>query len=278
MTTSTTEFHKFTNRLAKEKSPYLLQHQHNPVEWFPWGKEAFDKAKSDDKLIFLSVGYSTCHWCHVMEHESFENEDIAKILNDHFVAIKVDREERPDVDKIYMSYVQASTGGGGWPMSVWLTPDLKPVVAGTYYPPVSKYGQPGFPDILRRIQSLWKTRRDDLVESANDVIEQLKNSPMIMEDGEKDEDSFAPNSPLRSQVFKNYFNIVAASYDTRLGGFSKAPKFPRPVVMTGLFHYHLFTKDISSEQALLMVEHTLREMYKGGMYDHLAGGFHRYRR
>ncbi|KAF6251179.1 hypothetical protein COO60DRAFT_666116 [Scenedesmus sp. NREL 46B-D3] len=157
--------HKYTNRLAKEQSPYLLQHAHNPVEWYPWGEEAFEAARQQDKPIFLSVGYATCHWCHVMEHESFESEETAAIMNKHFINIKVDREERPDVDRVYMTFVQALTGGGGWPMSVWLTPgELQPFYGGTYYPGVDRYGMPSFPTVLRRIAQLWSTKRQDLRE------------------------------------------------------------------------------------------------------------------
>src|SRR5579885_2139128 len=162
-----------TNRLAREKSPYLLQHAHNPVDWFPWGPEAFEKARSENKPIFLSIGYSTCHWCHVMERESFENESIAALLNRDFVPVKVDREERPDVDRIYMTFVQATTGGGGWPMSVWLTPDLKPFFGGTYFPPDNRYGRPGFKKVLERIAAAWQSQRDKILESSGDITSQL---------------------------------------------------------------------------------------------------------
>src|SRR5471030_372717 len=164
----------FTNRLAHEKSPYLLQHQHNPVDWYPWGEEAFAKARSENKPIFLSVGYSTCHWCHVMAHESFENPEIAKLMNELFVNIKVDREERPDVDRVYMTYVQATTGGGGWPMSVWLTPDLKPFVGGTYFPPDDRWGRPGFTSILNQVAEAWQTNQERIVAASDWVLTQLK--------------------------------------------------------------------------------------------------------
>ena len=164
-----------TNRLANEKSPYLLQHAHNPVEWYPWGPEAFEKARREDKPIFLSVGYSTCHWCHVMERESFENESMAELLNRHFVPVKVDREERPDVDRVYMTFVQATTGAGGWPMSVWLTPGLEPFFGGTYFPPRDAYGQPGFSTVLERVAQAWRQDRDQIVESSRDIVEQLRN-------------------------------------------------------------------------------------------------------
>src|SRR5215831_15726432 len=162
------------NRLSLEKSPYLLQHAHNPVDWYPWGAEAFEKARAEDKPIFLSIGYSTCHWCHVMERESFENEGVAAYLNQEFVSIKVDREERPDIDRIYMSYVQSTTGGGGWPMSVWLTPDLMPFVGGTYFPPDNRYGRPGFPAILERIANAWRDDRARIVASSTEVMEELR--------------------------------------------------------------------------------------------------------
>src|SRR5690349_21520111 len=165
-----------TNRLAHEKSPYLLQHAHNPVEWYPWGQEAFDKARRENKPIFLSIGYSTCHWCHVMERESFENERIAEILNRSFVSIKVDREERPDVDRVYMLFVQATTGAGGWPMSVWLTPELKPFFGGTYFPPHNKWGRPGFVDILQQLAAAWKNERKEVTTSADGVIERLRRT------------------------------------------------------------------------------------------------------
>src|SRR3954471_3659181 len=163
-----------TNRLAKEKSPYLLQHQHNPVDWYAWGEEAFAKARREQKPIFLSIGYSTCHWCHVMAHESFENEEIAKQINEHFVAIKVDREERPDVDRVYMTYVQATTGGGGWPMTVFLTPDLQPFYGGTYFPPEDKFGRPGFPTVLKRLAEAWRDDRENVAKSAKSAIDQLR--------------------------------------------------------------------------------------------------------
>src|ERR1700744_3053705 len=166
--------HKHTNRLAREKSPYLLQHAHNPVDWFAWNDEAFAKARAENKPVFLSIGYSTCHWCHVMERESFENEKIGKFLNEHFVSIKVDREERPDVDKIYMTFVQSTTGSGGWPMSVFLTPDLKPFFGGTYFPPNSAHGRPGFLDLLEQISRLWKERHDEIVASADEIHAKLE--------------------------------------------------------------------------------------------------------
>src|SRR6478609_6119593 len=164
------------NRLARETSPYLLQHAHNPVDWYPWGEEAFAKARAEDRPVFLSIGYSTCHWCHVMEHESFENDAVAAVLNEHFVAIKVDREERPDIDRVYMTFVQATTGSGGWPMSVWLTPDLKPFYGGTYFPPTARWGRPGFVDILQEIARIWNTEREKVTGSADALTQELQNA------------------------------------------------------------------------------------------------------
>src|SRR5215471_7989185 len=168
-----------TNRLANEQSPYLMQHAHNPVDWFPWGPEAFEKARREDKPIFLSIGYSTCHWCHVMERESFESEQLAELLNREYVAIKVDREERPDVDRVYMTFVQSTTGGGGWPMSVWLTPDLQPFFGGTYFPPESRWGHPGFRSILEQVAAAWHTDRQRIIESARDVVTQLQQQVAV---------------------------------------------------------------------------------------------------
>ncbi len=256
-----------TNRLIDEKSPYLLQHAHNPVEWYAWGPEAFEKARSQDKPIFLSIGYSTCHWCHVMERESFENEAIAALMNRDFVCIKVDREERPDVDRIYMAFVQATTGGGGWPMSVWLTPDLKPFYGGTYFPPEQRYGTPGFPMVLERVAEAWRDDRDRILESGRDVVLQLTKQSAVAE--------AAPGSALRvdAAALDSAFYAFRRSFDTRYGGFGDAPKFPRPVTLNFLLRYYARTRN---QEALDMVCVTLREMAKGGMYDQLGGGFHRY--
>jgi uncharacterized protein YyaL (SSP411 family) len=252
-----------TNRLASEKSPYLLQHQHNPVDWYPWGEEAFAKARSEDKPIFLSVGYSTCHWCHVMERESFENEQIAQLLNRDFVSIKVDREERPDVDRIYMQFVQATTGGGGWPMSVWLTPELKPFYGGTYFPPDERYGRPGFPRVLEAVADAWRRDRGRVVESSRDALEQLRRQA-----------EFGGGRGLvDGAAIESAFNQFRRSFDSRLGGFGGAPKFPRPSVHNFLLRYHART---GNDEALEMVLTTLGAMARGGMRDHLGGGFHRY--
>ncbi|MBI3472482.1 MAG: thioredoxin domain-containing protein [Candidatus Solibacter usitatus] len=254
-----------TNRLAQEKSPYLLQHAHNPVDWYPWGEAAFEKARKEEKPIFLSIGYSTCHWCHVMERESFENEQIAAVMNQHFVSIKVDREERPDVDRIYMTYVQATTGGGGWPMSVWLTPDLKPFVGGTYFPPDNRYGKPGFPAVLERIAQAWREDRERILASSANVLEELRRQT---------EGGARPGAPIRGKdALDTCFFILRRTFDTKLGGFGGAPKFPRPVTHNFLLRYHART---GNREALDMVLLTLREMAKGGMNDQLGGGFHRY--
>jgi uncharacterized protein YyaL (SSP411 family) len=255
--------HGKTNRLAREKSPYLLQHAHNPVDWFPWGAEAFEKARRENKPIFLSVGYSTCHWCHVMERESFENEEIAKILNAHFVAIKLDREERPDVDRVYMTFVQATTGGGGWPMSVFLTPDLKPFFGGTYFPPEDKWGRPGFKTVLARIHELWQRDREKLARSGDELVKRLQEMTAV--GGAQGR----PDATVLDTAFKQFASIYEPSY----GGFGGAPKFPRPSVLHFLMRYYART---GKREALEMTVHTLRKMADGGMHDHLGGGFARY--
>ena len=254
-----------TNRLAHEKSPYLLQHSHNPVDWYPWGPEAFEKARREAKPIFLSIGYSTCHWCHVMERESFEDDRIAALLNRDYIAIKVDREERPDVDRIYMTFVQATTGGGGWPMSVWLTPDLQPFFGGTYFPPENRYGHPGFASVLEQIAEAWRSDRSQIVDSARDVVEQLGKHVTV-----------APGragAAIDGGMLDSGFFVFRRTFDSHLGGFGGAPKFPRPSVLNFLLRYHARTR---TEEALEMVLLTLREMAKGGMNDQLGGGFHRY--
>jgi uncharacterized protein YyaL (SSP411 family) len=256
-----------TNRLIDEKSPYLLQHAHNPVDWYAWGPEAFEKARQENKPIFLSIGYSTCHWCHVMERESFENEAIAALMNRDFVAIKVDREERPDVDRIYMAFVQATTGGGGWPMSVWLTPELKPFYGGTYFPPEQRSGHPGFPMVLERVAEAWRQDRDRIEQSGREAIAQLTKQSAVASAG--------PGSALRpdKDTLDAGFYVFRRSFDARYGGFGDAPKFPRPVALNFLLRYYARAR---SQEALDMVTATLREMAKGGMYDQLGGGFHRY--
>ncbi len=255
------------NRLAHEKSPYLLQHAHNPVDWYPWGEEAFDKARRENKPIFLSVGYSTCHWCHVMAHESFENEEVAAIMNRDFVNIKVDREERPDVDRVYMTFVQATTGGGGWPMSVWLTPDLKPFVGGTYFPPEARYGQPGFKKVLERIATAWKENHDKIVEQGGQIVAALRDS----------QSASKTEGQIDAEILDAAYRQLDRSYDPKEGGFGNAPKFPRPVTLNFLTRfYERDPKSDSGKQALEMALFTLRKMAAGGMHDHVGGGFHRY--
>lgn len=253
-----------SNHLVAEKSPYLQQHANNPVDWYPWGNEAFEKARREDKPIFLSIGYSTCHWCHVMERESFENDDIARILNSLFVPIKVDREERPDIDRIYMTYVQATTGSGGWPMSVFLTPDLKPFFGGTYFPPDNRYQRPGFATVLERLAEAWKKDRERILESSSEVVKQLSGYA-----GQ----ASANGHVLDRGVFDSAFQYFRRTFDATDGGFGDAPKFPRPVVLNFLLRYHArFDRSDALEMALV----TLRAMAHGGMHDQLGGGFHRY--
>jgi len=257
-----------TNRLAREKSPYLLQHAHNPVDWYPWGEEAFAKARRENKPIFLSIGYSTCHWCHVMAHESFEDEATAAIMNREFVSIKVDREERPDVDRVYMIFVQATTGGGGWPMSVWLTPDLKPFVGGTYFPPVDRYGQPGFKKVLERIAAAWKQDHAKIADQGSKLLEALRESQNAQAE---------TTAKIDNQFFQTAYEQLSRSFDDKEGGFGTAPKFPRPVSLNFLTRFYARDpKGESGKHALEMDLVTLRKMAAGGMHDHLGGGFHRY--
>jgi len=253
-----------TNRLAAEKSPYLLQHAHNPVDWYPWGGEAFEKARREDKPIFLSVGYSTCHWCHVMERESFESGEIAEVLNRYYVPVKVDREERPDVDRVYMTFVQATTGSGGWPMSVWLTPDRKPFFGGTYFPPDNRYGRPGFKTVLEYVAHAWVTDRPRILQSGDDILEELRKQTLIGD---------SAKHWLDESIADSCFQVFRRSYDSRMGGFGTAPKFPRPVSFHFLLRHYAAS---GNQEALDMTLHTLREMAKGGMCDQLGGGFHRY--
>ena len=258
------------NRLTNERSPYLLQHANNPVDWFAWGDEAFGKARAEDKPIFLSIGYSTCHWCHVMEHESFESPEVAAVLNEHFVSIKVDREERPDVDRVYMTFVQATTQSGGWPMSVWLTPDLKPFYGGTYFPPASRWGRPGFIDILREIARLWRAERGRVSSSADAMTEQLRSM-------ERSTPAWTvPGAAALTRTVQQF----GTAFDRRYGGFGDAPKFPRPCELLFLLREHARERAGGAGQtvspALEMVLQTLRAMALGGMRDHVGGGFHRY--
>src|SRR5467141_3678425 len=257
-----------TNRLARERSPYLLQHAHNPVDWYPWGEEAFAKARRENKPIFLSIGYSTCHWCHVMAHESFENEETAAIMNREFGSIKGDREERPDVDRVYMTFVQATTGGGGWPMSVWLTPDLKPFVGGTYFPPEERYGQPAFPKVLERIATAWKQDHEKIADQGSKIVEALRESQNAQPE---------TAAKIDNQLFQTAYEQLSRSFDDKEGGFGTSPKFPRPVALNFLTRYYARDpKSESGKHALEMDLVTLRKMAAGGMRDHLGGGFHRY--
>jgi uncharacterized protein YyaL (SSP411 family) len=257
-----------TNRLEHEKSPYLLQHAHNPVDWYPWGEEAFAKARKENKPIFLSIGYSTCHWCHVMAHESFENEEVAAIMNRDFVNIKVDREERPDVDRVYMTFVQATTGSGGWPMSVWLTPNLQPFVGGTYFPPDDRYGQPGFRKVLERVAAAWKQDHVKITEQGSRIVEALSQSQAAQPD---------TTNKIDIGVFDTAYEQFSRTYDSREGGFGTSPKFPRPVALNFLSRFYARApKSDSGKQALEMDLFTLRKMAAGGVHDHLGGGFHRY--
>ena len=251
------------NRLAAEQSPYLLQHKNNPVDWYPWGEEAFARARTEDKPIFLSVGYSTCHWCHVMEHESFEDERIAGVLNDHFVSIKVDREERPDVDRVYMTFVQATTGSGGWPMSVWLTPGLEPFYGGTYFPPAGRWGRPGFVEVLEELARVWREERDKVTRSAASIVSRLREMS-----GKATTGAVPGVDALEAGVQQ-----FQASFDRRRGGFGDAPKFPRPSELLFLLREHARTGAPAPRDMVLA---TLRAMALGGMRDHLGGGFHRY--
>ncbi len=263
MTTPSSEPVRKANRLAGETSPYLLQHAHNPVDWYPWGEEAIQKARTEDKPIFLSIGYSACHWCHVMEHESFENPEIATLMNDRFVNIKVDREERPDLDQIYMSAVQAMTGHGGWPMSVFLTPDLKPFFGGTYFPPSDARGMAGFPRVLLGVHRAWEERRNEIRESAAEMTEQLQAFAALPRSQGK----------LEVSLLDNAARVILRNFDPKDGGFGRAPKFPHPMDLKVLLRHHARTRD---DYALHAVRHTLDKMARGGIYDHLGGGFARY--
>jgi len=255
--------HKHTNRLIHETSPYLLQHAHNPADWYPWGEEALTRAKKEDKPILLSIGYSSCHWCHVMEKESFENEAIAGIMNERFVNIKVDREERPDLDEIYMHAVQVMTGSGGWPMTVFLTPDLVPFHAGTYFPPEDRRGMPGFPKVLVTVSDYYKTHREEIKEMETQMKDALHQIVEIVPSKET----------LDSKVFSKAFQVSESQFDPIYGGFGGAPKFPNSMTLSFLLRYW---KSEGSKKALDIVEMTLEKMAHGGIYDHLGGGFHRY--
>jgi uncharacterized protein YyaL (SSP411 family) len=255
--------HKHTNRLQHETSPYLLQHAHNPVEWYPWSEEALAEARAANKPILLSIGYSACHWCHVMERESFENEEIAALMNENFVNIKVDREERPDLDQIYMNAVQLMLGHGGWPLTVFLTPDLVPFYGGTYFPPEDRYNLPGFPRVLAGVADAYRTRPDEIAETTSSFLNELRRMNVASES----------NEPLHAQLLEAAQSTLARTYDKRHGGFGNAPKFPASMNLEFLLRMHL--RDGNAE-TIDMVTHTCRKMAEGGLYDQLGGGFHRY--
>jgi uncharacterized protein YyaL (SSP411 family) len=254
---------KSPNRLSNESSPYLLQHATNPVNWFPWCDEALELAKERDIPIFLSVGYSACHWCHVMEHESFENEEIARLMNDHFVNIKVDREERPDLDEVYMSAVQMMTGSGGWPMSVFLTPDCVPFYGGTYFPPDNRYGRPGFPDVLKSVARHYKENPGKIQETAEKLMTGLNRMADLKN----------PQGRLDTEIVSRAYESMAQNFDSRNGGFGSQPKFPNSMNLSVFFREYAAR---GNEQAKDMALLTLKKMAGGGIYDHLGGGFHRY--
>ncbi len=255
--------HRHTNRLIHQTSPYLLQHAHNPVDWYPWGEEALSRAKKEDKPILLSIGYSSCHWCHVMEKESFENEAIARLMNEHFISIKVDREERPDLDEIYMNAVQAMTGSGGWPMTVFLTQDLVPFHAGTYFPPEDRMGMPGLPKVLITVSNYYHSHRQEVVHMETQMKEALHRIVEILPSREA----------LEPEILTKAFDVIEGQFDPNHGGFGKAPKFPNSMTLSFLLRHW---KRTGEKEALRMVEVTLEKMAGGGIYDHLGGGFHRY--
>jgi uncharacterized protein len=254
---------KYTNRLINETSPYLLQHAHNPVDWYAWGDEAFERAKAEEKPVLVSIGYSACHWCHVMEHESFEDEETAALMNENFINIKVDMEERPDVDRIYMDFVQLTTGSGGWPLNVFLTPDKLPFFGGTYFPPVNRYGMASFQQILRSVAEAWKNKRDDLLLSANEVLGEMRRVGLAE----------TSNESLSTAQLDSALQSFVRNFDATNGGFGGAPKFPPAMSLEFLLRYYHRTKN---ENALEIVTKTAVKMAHGGIYDQLGGGFHRY--
>ncbi len=249
-----------SNRLANETSPYLLQHKDNPVAWYPWCDEAFERAAREDKPVFLSIGYSACHWCHVLAHESFEDEEIAALLNQYFISIKVDKEERPDIDSVYMAVCQAFTGSGGWPTSIFMTADQKPFFAGTYFPKSSRGGMIGFRELLLAIHEKWKSDRDILLKQSDEIIKHLNVSQDSADVADMD---------LTHLAVRQYERI----YDEKYGGFGRAPKFPTPHNLLFLLDYY---ERYKTPSCLNMAEHTLIQMYRGGMFDHIGFGFCRY--
>ena len=244
------------NKLINEKSPYLLQHAYNPVNWFPWGDEAFEIANSEDKPIFLSIGYSTCHWCHVMEKESFEDDEVAKLMNDAFVSIKVDREERPDIDGIYMSVCQMITGSGGWPLTIVMTPDKKPFFTGTYFPKQNRFNRIGMMELIPRLKEIWITKKDEVIKSANEIASSLNNQNLISD-----------TTVIDKSVLDKAYDELSKRYDETNGGFGSAPKFPSPHNLLFMLRYW---KSRNQPKALEMVEKTLTEMRHGGIYDHIG--------
>jgi hypothetical protein len=263
---------QFTNRLAKETSPYLLQHAHNPVDWYSWGNEALEAARKEDKPILVSIGYSSCHWCHVMERESFEDVSTAEIMNRHFINIKIDREERPDLDHIYMDAVQAITGSGGWPLNVFLTPELKPFYGGTYFPPVRAYNRASWKEVLYGVAQAYTERRTEIEEQANQLTAHLQNA------NEFGTDNILQLNIPEQELFKQQhiteiFEAIMKTADTEWGGFGRAPKFPQTFIITWLFRYHYYT---GNKEALQQACLSLNKMIMGGMYDHVGGGFARY--
>ncbi len=252
------------NQLSKEQSPYLLQHAQQPVNWFAWGKEAFDRAKSDDKPILLSIGYATCHWCHVMAHESFDDPDVAKILNEYFISIKVDREERPDIDHVYMTAVSAMSGSGGWPLNVFLMPDGKPFYGGTYFPPEPRWGMMSFKDLLLSLHDAWLNNRSQLLNSSQELISSISSYMAT---------TLANDKVIDEALLTRAYNFLEGDYDQVNGGFGQQPKFPMGHTLWFLLRYHYITKNMKSWE---MVEHALTAMANGGIWDHLGGGFHRY--
>jgi uncharacterized protein YyaL (SSP411 family) len=250
------------NHLSTEKSPYLIQHMENPVDWYPWGEEAFNRAKEEDKPIFLSIGYSTCHWCHVMAHESFEDNEVGELMNEVFISIKVDREERPDIDNVYMKICQMMTGSGGWPLTIIMTPEKKPFFTGTYFPRETRFGRIGLIDLIKRIKELWNTQREELLNSAEKITFSLQNI-----------DQESPGEKFSKETLKKAYRQLSIQYDNKNGGFGDRPKFPTPHNLIFLLRYWKRTGD---QKALEMVEKTLQSMRKGGIYDHIGFGFHRY--
>ena len=263
-----------SNRLKSEKSPYLLQHKDNPVNWYPWCEEAFHRAKEEDKPVFLSIGYSTCHWCHVMAHESFEDETVAQILNQGYICIKVDREERPDIDAVYMSVCQAVTGSGGWPLTIVMTPEQKPFFAGTYFPKERYYGRPGLVDILRELLSLWKNRREELIRAGEEITAAINRTGNAANPGD------SKVSRKDHAILRKAYQIFAQQFNPVWGGFGSAPKFPVPHNLLFLMRYAReeegYRAGGEGSEALRMAERTLDAMAEGGIHDHIGGGFSRY--